>query len=1550
MKLLITTVADGDSASRQDVLLTASGSTPVEDVAAHLARLRTGDTDETGPSLPGPGPAPSCYLGDEPLAPGTPLAATRLMDGSVVALGAPQPLAATAYGPERDAMPQPHRVDHSPVVELQVVGGPDAGRVYPLGLGTHGIGPLADAAVPLEGRGMPGEGIRVTVRPDGSAVVELPEGGPARLSVPEPPEHRGRPGVVLLPLAEQDDEDAADAADAEPEEAADGSAELPEGWVLWSVGAELSVGEYLLRLAEPTPRDAAVVPSEGGGGLDYNRPPRILPHLAPERFRLPGPPDPPGRRPIPLLVALAPMLFGVSMMLFLNSYFYLIFMFLSPVLMAANYLSGRRQARRDYEEKSRVYRQRRASLEEDVRQKIATERRLRTDSAPDPAVAGLWAVGPGRRLWERRRGDPDHLALRIGTAPQPSLLGIDDTAREDNHTAVHWTIPDAPVSVDLVENGVVGLAGATGPVQALARWMTAQAAVLHTPRDLRIVVLTDKASQDSWHWARWLPHSRDGLPGTRGGAVTLIGNDPETVANRVAELVSTLRTRQRAAESTMSKALLSEPDVLVVMDGARRLRDVPGVVSILKEGPGVRIFPLCLDQEERLLPEECTAVVRHENHRLTLRRTGQPDVPGIRPDLVEPDWCERVARGIAPIRDVTPDASEGLPAEVGLLDLLGLPQPSAEQIAARWAQRPASTGVLLGAGYDGPVAFDLVKDGPHGLVAGTTGSGKSELLQTFVAALAAVNRPDELTFVLVDYKGGSAFKDCVDLPHTLGMVTDLDSHLVQRALTSLAAELTRREHLLAEAGAKDLPEYQGMRRRTPELVPVPRLVIIIDEFATLFREIPDFIPGLVSIAQRGRSLGIHLILATQRPAGVVSSDIRANTNLRIALRVTDSSESQDVIDTKDAVSISPATPGRALARLGHGTVVPFQTAYAGTPLRGAKPSPEPREQQPVEESRVWGTALHWQRLGRAVGLPGTAGSEPGGDPAPDLGADDLPTDLNALVEALSEAAELAGCVPQPSPWLPALGPDVLIDDLPQPGAPGGARLAPVSWGLSDLPEAQAQLPVRLDFAEFGHLYVIGIPRSGRSQVLRTMAGALAQGHSSADVHLYGIDFAGGALTALGVLPHCGAMVPRGDIERLERLFARLDAELERRQELLTGHHASNLTELREIVAAGARPAHIMLFIDGWDALIEAVADHNGGRLVEQLNRLLREGAAAGLHVVATSERALLSGRATALNDNKLLLRLNDRTDYHAVGKRSRDIPDIVQPGRGWTSDGGTEIQVALLAPGAAGQDQAEALRRIGAEATRRDAGLPADRRPARIGTLPVKVTFTDAYGKVGKEFRRPMWGLLGLGGDDVSPVGVDFADTAPTFSVVGPPGSGRSTTLASLAVSLLASGTRLVILAPRESPLRTLGNHPGVRLITATEPTVEEFTEALEAGSGPRVVVVDDADLFVLPDIDQDLRALAQSGRDRGIGIVIAATGETMTGAMGWLSALKRHRKGVLIGPQSILEGDFIGARLAHAHLRGRRSGRGLTVDPRSGELINVQIPETVLDGDDTTA
>ncbi|MBY6307359.1 FtsK/SpoIIIE domain-containing protein [Streptomyces clavuligerus] len=1517
MKLLITTVS-GDGSAPQDVVLGASGATTVREIAEHLA----GDG----------APVPDCYLGQELLKPGTPLSASGIRDGSVLGLGHPVPHDDGAYGPGRGRMPQP--VDPSdgngtgPAVELQLIGGPDAGRVHLLGMGTYDIGPAPGSAVPLHGQDVPAAGVRLTVRPDGTAVVALPADGGAALSLPEPPPDRAPVDAPDLPLSD---------AEEERRQAPAPPPDLPPGWTEWPIGGELVCGEYLLRLAEPTEADAAVTPSEEGTGLDYNRPPRIVPPLAPEQFRLPGPPSPPGRRPIPVLVTVAPLFMGAAMVYFFDSYYFMFFALMSPVLMVGNHLSSLRSGRKEYEENVHNYRARRADLEEDVRRMVADERRLRVLSAPDPAALGLMAVGPGVRLWERRRSDPDHLMLRIGTSRQPSLLQIEDGAREDNHRSVCWQIPDVPVAVDLAGSGVVGFAGEGPQARALARWAVAQAAVLHSPRDLRITVLTDAESADSWSWLRWLPHARSGPVGAAedSGPVTLLGNDSETVANRIAELVATIRRRAQADRATLSRVLLSEPDIMVVLDGARRLRDVPGAVQVLKEGPAVRIFLLCVDQKERLLPEECTTVVSIARHELTARRTGLPDQTGVRPDFVEPAWCERVARGLAPVRDVTPEADGGLPDRVGLLDLLGLEPPRSEEIAGRWRERPASTVAVIGSGYDGPASFDLVKDGPHALIAGTTGSGKSELLQTFVASLAAANHPEEMTFVLVDYKGGSAFKDCVRLPHTLGMVTDLDSHLVQRALESLTAELIRREHILARAGAKDHPQYRAMRRRDPGLPPLPRLLLVIDEFATLVREVEGFIPGLVSIAQRGRSLGIHLVLATQRPAGVISNDIRANTNLRIALRVTDPSESQDVIDTTDAATISSGTPGRALARTGHRSVQAFQTAYVGT----ARPVDEPAEAAPAP-ARLWSAELPWQRLGRTAEAPSR------GEETAEIELPDVPTDLTALVEAVGAAAQSLGHTPQPSPWLPALGTGVLLNELPEPPAPAEGRLAPVVWGVEDLPALQAQLPVVLDLETFGHLYVLGMPRSGRTQVLRTLAGSVARTLSCADVHLYGIDAGGGALAALTALPHCGSVVSRADTERLDRLVTRLVADLARRQELLTAHSAGNLTELRATLPAAERPPHIFVLIDGYDALNVLISEYDNGRLLNDLITLLREGAAAGVHIVATSERSLHSGRLATLNSDRLLLRLSDRTDYSVAGIDGRRVPADIPPGRGWRTANGAETQVALLAPGSTGQEQAEALRAIGRTATARDSAVPPVRRPFRIGVLPARVDFKEAYEKVPAGRRRPLWGLIGLGGDDIAPVGADFTDKSPTFVVAGPPGTGRSTALACLSVSLLAGGTGIVAITPRESPLRALHQHPRARVLATAGPSAEELREAIGAVGGPAVVVIDDADLLEeYTSADPLLKEVIAAGRDRGLGLACAGTAEKINHAIGgWLAEARNGRKGLLLSPQSMAEGDFIGGRLAHNLLRvNRPPGRGYTTDPESGALITVLVPETVL-------
>ena len=366
-----------------------------------------------------------------------------------------------------------------------------------------------------------------------------------------------------------------------------------------------------------------------------------------------------------------------------------------------------------------------------------------------------------------------------------------------------------------------------------------------------------------------------------------------------------------------------------------------------------------------------------------------------------------------------------------------------------------------------------------------------------------------MTFVLVDYKGGAAFKDCVDLPHTVGMVTDLDTHLVERALTSLGAELTHRERLLAAAGAKDLEDYLDYATRQPDLAPIPRLLIVIDEFASMVRELPDFVTGLVNVAQRGRSLGIHLILATQRPSGVVSAEIRANTNLRVALRVTDAGESTDVIDARDAANISPTHPGRAYARLGHSSLLPFQTGRVG----GRRPSKDRSVAAPAPFLRP----VAWLDLGRpAPERPATATET------------DVVTDLSVLVSALKQTTELLGLPPQRRPWLPPL-PNVTVVELAAEPVPAESGEPVFSWAIQDLPAAQRQEPVTIDLATFGHFHIIGAPRSGRSQALRTIAAAAASASSVRDLHLYGLDCGNGAL-----LPPQGR-VDRGGCDRLKEL-------------------------------------------------------------------------------------------------------------------------------------------------------------------------------------------------------------------------------------------------------------------------------------------------------------------------------------------------------------------------------------------------------------------------------
>ncbi|HSV67407.1 MAG TPA: FtsK/SpoIIIE domain-containing protein [Mycobacteriales bacterium] len=1278
-------------------------------------------------------------------------------------------------------------------------------------------------------------------------------------------------------------------------------------------GDAVGVGETVLELRRPAPAAPIVA------GAVVNRPPRIaVPATVPE-VAVPTEPERPRAFRLPLAGVLAPLVLAAILFVAMDgNRMFLVFLGLSPLMMLANVLGDRRSGRKDYVAKKNEYDAAVAALDSRLAALAVAEERAERAALPDPAALLRAALAPTARLWERRPADEDFLRLRLGLVDRPLRVHLRGRAGEHPVPTVHLV----PLAVDLADAGVLGVAGPRAALMPAARALLAQLGTLHDPDSVGLVLLTGRDEAADWEWASWLPHTR---PADADQVCTrLVGTDYEQAEARIAELRRLLAERHQERRSTLRDGIPAGRRYVLVLDGARRLRELRGLADLLRDGPAVGVYAVCLDADEASLPDECRATAvagPRSTTRWRVRLPGAEPVADVLADGLAATAADRLGRALAPLRLLgATGAGGGLPDSVRYLDLLGLPggtAPTPADVLARWAAAPGarSTTALLGAGRDGPVTVDLRRDGPHALVAGTSGAGKSELLQTLVSSLALGNAPDALNVVLVDYKGGSAFAACQDLPHCVGMVTDLDGHLVRRALASLSAELRRREAILAEAGAKDIEDYWA---RTGGRL--PRLVIVVDEFAALVEEIPEFVPGVVGIGMRGRSLGVHVVLATQRPAGVVSAEMRANLNLRIGLRVTSTAESSDVVDAPDAARISTRHPGRAYLRTGHQELTAFQAARVGWPRA------ELVVDQPV------------RAVPRRVAELGRPPARPAG-PADD-GAE---TDLAVLVGAIRQAAAETGAATPPSPWLPPLRETVGTAELSpvRTGSPVAVRL-----GVVDRPDRQAQETFVLDLERTGPLAVAGAVRSGRSTALRTLGAGLAAAAGPADVHLYALDCGNRALAGLAALPHCGAVVDGADTARVDRLLALLDAEVGRRQRLLGAGGYASLAEHRAAVGPQGRLPHVVLLVDRWEAFWSRYADVDAGLLVDRVEGLLRRGPAVGVTVVLSTDRTGFTHRVSSALAARLVLRQADREDAAVFGINPRTMPAAMPPGRAVWAATGEEMQVALLDPTgdeATGTAEAAAVERLAAALHRRWDGVPAEQLPRRVDPLPDRVTPAEAEAlRVDDRPTAAGTCTVGVGGDHLAPLDVDLLDSGGTFVVAGPPRSGRSTALLAVAASLAGrkSGELpVVVLAPRPSPLRALAGEPGIRQVLTGTDVAAELDEVLAEIGGPVCLVVDDGELLGDGPAGTRLERFVRQARDDGSVLVAAATTEDLLLARyrGWLAAARRSRSGLLLDPRSHVDGEVFDLRLPRSTAGGWPAGRGLLV--LRGAAVPVQVP-----------
>ena len=978
-----------------------------------------------------------------------------------------------------------------------------------------------------------------------------------------------------------------------------------------------SIVEFIEIDSTDKPLATSVAHAETAGRVLFNRPPRGPVARAPDLVAVPEALPERENPTLRLVSLLVPILLAVVMVVALDSFRFALFALLSPLMVLGNWLSNRRTVKK---ERSGDVGNRRSALQKlrkELEHAERTERNRRSQRGPGLLEVRRRIELPSNRLWERRLDAPDALTMRLGMGTvqwsptvTPQIDGSNDEDRDEELDEILsgvTTLDDVEVLTDL-RVGPIGFTGHMGDARNAARSGVLQLATHHGPADLDITILTTSDNLEDWRWAQWLPHTTDSNGGLR------IFTDDQHV-DYVARLLENADERKRDTDAALN------PAVLLVVDDLDALHRKSSPLRQLLERTEQNIFAMVIAPVRDQLPASIATVIHVDgvDGEFELTRPSDPAIheTGII-DGLSSEVASDIARSMARFEDPELESAGGaLPARVTARDIFPesmFDDMASDAVTRRWilGTRGNELTMPIGISETGLFTVDLIDDGPHGLIAGTTGAGKSELLRTAVLGIATNHGPDDVVFVLIDYKGGSAFDACAALPHVVGVVTDLDDHLAERALQSLEAELHHRESMLRRASMADIGEYRASGSTDG---PLPRLVVVIDEFATLRSELPEFVKSLVGIAQRGRSLGVHLILATQRPSGAVDANIRANTNLRIALRVQDASDSTDVIDDPRAARISRTAPGRAYVRRGDGDVAAVQTAY----LSGSAESDGPAV-----------------RVGEIL-----LGGSPPAFPLDPPGGED--TDLQQLVDTICRAA-IDHDAPR-RPWLEEL-PSHIADPEELRLLEAGDN-AHVVLAVGDDPMQQRRVTRGWNLDD-GNLAVIGKAGSGVTTALRSAITALGAAQNDRPLWVFPIDHGTGGLDGVDSFAHVSDLIAGTSEARQARLLQFLSTTLDERRA-----QQGNLGDLPLIVVA----------IDGCGPFGDANDVESGTANGELLARISRDGPMVGIYMIvgARSEQEIPRPMRRFFHQTIVLEQSNPRS-YADLGISTKNLPTFV-PGR-----------------------------------------------------------------------------------------------------------------------------------------------------------------------------------------------------------------------------------------------------------------------------------------------
>ncbi|MBS9535648.1 type VII secretion protein EccCb [Mycobacterium sp. M1] len=859
---------------------------------------------------------------------------------------------------------------------------------------------------------------------------------------------------------------------------------------------------------------------------------------------------------------------------------------LLPLLMLASAVTAAVTARHrdrdgDLDEDRDDYLAYLAGLRATVSAAAAAQRLSVAQSHPDPAA--LWTLVGGPRTGERKADHPDFGRVRVGVGAVPATTRlIAPTRTGGQHTdpvtadALRCLldrfarVADVPITVGLDRPLLV--TGDPDCVRALVRAALCQLAVLHSPNAVRIAAAAGEPVRTHWDWLKWLPHHRHPLAVDDAGPARL------SYPNRAA--------------ATAALAGLTSRVLLVV--------EHPAGVSVT--GPGD-------DREALRLSVTPTELAGHAD-----------DAPPARPDLLSEVDALVCAQRLASCR-ATPAAAR----TAGWPELLGVDDISRADPAALWGG-VERLRVPVGVDTTGnPVLLDIREaaergTGPHGLCVGATGSGKSEFLRTLVLGMLTRHHPETLNLVLIDFKGGATFSEFEDAAHVAAVITNLadEAPLVERMRDVLTGELNRRQELLRATGFAGINGYTRARRGGARLTALPALLVIVDEFSELLAQHPDFLDTFTAIGRLGRSLGVHLLLASQRLEEGRLRGLDAHLTYRICLKTASAAESRIVLGTPDAHEL-PNIPGFGYLRTASGELTGFQTAFVSGPGPQTLPAPST------------GAVV------RFTAAPVGAVTVP-------AAATDAPTVAQAMLARLAGHGPAARRI-----WLPPLGESPRLGELLDRA---GELTVPI--GIVDRPYEQRRTPLTVDLSGgAGNVAVVGAPQSGKSTALLTLITALAATHDADRVQIYCLDFGGGALASAGALPQVGSVAGRGQPDLVARTVDEMTAIVARREAL-----------------RGSPVSDVFLVVDGWATLCREF-----DRLAEPITALAARGLSYGVHVVLSATRwAELRPGLRDLIGTRIELRLGDPADSEVDRRKAERVPRD-RPGRGLT-EGGLHMLIA----------------------------------------------------------------------------------------------------------------------------------------------------------------------------------------------------------------------------------------------------------------------------------